>query len=911
MQEDAVVRQRRYRRLCAFAVPFVVVWVVVIFGHVGGHDVAKAVSNGGLAITALAAGVSCGITALRSRGRYRTVWALLGLGMASWGVGQVIWDYYEVVVREEVPFPSMADAGYLAEVPFVVAALVRLPSGTRSIAGRARTVLDGMIVAAALLLMSWMLVLGKIFHGGSGTFFAQMLSLAYPIGDVVIVTIVVYAILRARQTGRTVPPPLLLVGIGLVSLAIADSGFTYQTATGSYYSGAPIDTGWFAGFLLILLAARSPQALHAEKEGLGDVQRSMGLILPYAAVVLATVTSLVELVRGAQFDRFVSWDRSLIIALLVGRQILTLRENVALTRDLEQHVVEVRASEQRFEALVQQSSDVVTLIDRDGVIVYQSESVQRVFGHSATELKGGRFTDLLDDDAREVLEAAIERTIAQPGKVVVVELSMRHADGHVGDTEIAISNLVDDPNVGGVVLNSRDISERKVLERQLLHQAHHDSLTSLANRTLFRDRVEEALAREDRAEQRGAVLFLDLDGFKEINDSLGHASGDLLLTLVAHRLRSCVRPMDMVARLGGDEFAILVEDAEHEVDAHALAARILSSLTTPFVVDGREVFVGASIGIASADASVEMSDQLLRNADLAMYRAKSSGGGTIEHYDPVLHAQLLERMRFEDDLRKALGRGELRLFYQPIMDLATNRPVGFEALARWQHPTEGLVMPDRFIGIAERTGLIQPIGRWVLHEACRQAMIWRTRHPEYADLAVSVNISARQFESDDLIDDVANALDETGLPPHCLELEMTESVLFEHSEDHVSQLARLKALGVRLAIDDFGTGYSSLAYLHRFSVDVLKIDRTFISQLTEADGDLELVRSILRIGQSLHMVTIAEGIETEEQSAMISGLGCELGQGYLFARPLPVGDVDAWLSSSTSRTAGNAAVAAG
>jgi predicted signal transduction protein with EAL and GGDEF domain len=357
----------------------------------------------------------------------------------------------------------------------------------------------------------------------------------------------------------------------------------------------------------------------------------------------------------------------------------------------------------------------------------------------------------------------------------------------------------------------------------------------------------------------------------------------------------------MVARIGGDEFAALLEGAA-QVDAHQLAARILASLTSPFVVDGREVYITASIGIASTDISVEESGQLLRNADLAMYRAKSSGGGAIEHYDPELHAQLLDRMRFEDDLRKALGRGELRLFYQPIMDLRTGLPVGFEALCRWQHPTEGLVTPDRFIGIAEKTGLIQPIGRWVLHEACRQAMIWRSRHPEHGHLTMSVNISARQFQSDDLIDDVANALEESGLPANCLELEMTESVLFEHSEDNITQLSRLKALGIQLAIDDFGTGYSSLAYLHRFSVDVLKIDRTFISQMTEAGGDTELVRSILQIGQSLHMVTIAEGIETERQSELVTGLGCELGQGYLYARPLPVADVDSWLRASVLGT---------
>jgi len=894
MRLDAV--PRRYAQLASAAAPFALVWFVVIIGGVGGKHVAQVVSNGGLALTATAAAASCIVTGLRAQGRYRVVWVLLGFGMLSWGVGQFIWDYYEAVLHRDVPFPSLADAGYLGEVPLVVAALVMLPSGTRSVAGRARTVLDGLIVAAALLLMSWMLVLGTIFRTGSGSLLAQTLSLAYPISDVVTVTIVMYAILRARQTGRKIPVPLLLVGLGLVSLSVADSGFTYQTASGTYYSGAPIDTGWFAGFLLILIASRAPAAADAQQLKEGDVQRSMGLLLPYVAVVLATITTFVELARGASFDRFVSWDRSMIIALLVARQVLTLRENVSLTRDLEANVVEVRASEQRFEALVQHSSDVVTVMDRDGVIGYQSESVHRVFGHAAADLRGHSFTELMSDEQAALFTQAVARMVETPGEALVIEVQLRHADGHVGDTEIAITNLLDDPTVGGVVLNSRDIGERKALERELVHQARHDSLTTLANRALFQERVNESLRRED-GDTPGAVLFLDLDGFKEINDSFGHANGDVLLTLVAQRLRSCVRPRDMVARLGGDEFAILIEDSSGLVDAHALATRILASFANPFALDGREVFVNASIGIASAEQTTEESDQLLRNADLAMYRAKAAGGGTIEHYNPALHSQLLERMQFEDDLRRALGRGELRLFYQPIMDLATNEPVGFEALVRWQHPTAGLITPDRFIGIAERTGLIQPLGRWVLFEACRDAMIWRNRHPQYAELGVSVNLSARQFQNDDLVDDVINALSESGLPPHCLELEMTESVLFEHTEENIAQLTRLKELGVRLAIDDFGTGYSSLAYLHRFSVDVLKIDRTFIAQLTQT-GDTELVRSILQIGHSLHMVTIAEGIETDEQSQLVTQMGCELGQGYLFARPLPAADVDGWLTAT-------------
>jgi diguanylate cyclase (GGDEF)-like protein/PAS domain S-box-containing protein len=877
-------------------------WVAVIFAGAGGSHFRLVFSDIGLAVVALGAGVSCTLTGLRLRGRFRLVWLLLGLSTGSWGIGQVVWTYYEALRGESVPFPSLADAGYLAAVPLAAAAMMLLPVGTRSVAGRARMVLDGLVVASSVFLVSWIVVLGKVFHNNSGGVLEQVLSLCYPLGDVVIVTIVLFAILRARQSGRRIPLSLLLVAVGLVFQSIADSGFTYLTAVGSYTSGHPIDTGWFAGFLMVLLAARTRSAVNGETESETDVPRSMGLLLPYAAVVLALVTSAVELARGVSVDAFVSWDRSVIIALLVGRQILTVRENLSLTRSLEARVVEVKASEQRFESLVQQSSDVVTVVDTDGIVVYQSETLQRVFGYAVDDVENRPIADLLPAEGVALLEEALSRATDDPSVTVLVEVPLRHATGDIRDAEISITNLLDDPNVGGLVLNLRDVSQRRALERQLVHQASHDSLTELANRSVFRERIDHVLSRSDPTRYRGAVLFLDLDGFKEINDSLGHAAGDLLLTTVAARLQSCVRPGDTVARLGGDEFGVLVEGEEHDVDPHALAARILSAFRSPFTVEGREIQVRTSIGIAPADPGVEGSDQLLRNADLAMYRAKACGGGTIERYDPAMHAQLLERLQLEVDLRRALGRGELRLYYQPIVELQTGQPVGFEALLRWEHPTLGLISPDRFIGVAEQTGLIQPIGRWVLHEACRQAMVWRGRHPEHAHLAVSVNISARQFGNDDLADDVINALEESGLPAECLELEMTESVLFEHTDENVSQMQRLKALGVMLAIDDFGTGYSSLAYLQMFSVDVLKIDRTFIAQLTDTNSDAELIRTILKIGQSLSMVTVAEGIETELQARSIRDLGCELGQGYLFARPLPPADVDGWLTAQESTT---------
>jgi diguanylate cyclase (GGDEF)-like protein/PAS domain S-box-containing protein len=889
--------RRRYALECAAVFVVVGVWFALTGANTVGKLGARNVSDVGLVLAAFGASVAC-ISNAGTRFRHRRVWLLLGLSAGSWGVGQVVWTYYEVIAGRQVPFPSIADIGYLTAVPLAAAGLLMLPSGTRSMAGRLRTLLDGLLIAGSVLLISWQLVLVRVYQARTGHLFTDVVSLSYPIGDVVIVTIVAYAVLRARQSNERISAALAMVGFALFCLAVADSGFAYLTATNSYSSGNVIDTGWFAGYLLLLLAARTPSARRTDWQDSFEPARPKGILLPFVAVLAALATSVEELARGVHSGPFVAWTRSTIIALLVGRQILTVRENVSLTKDLEIRVVQLRASEQRFEALVQQSSDVVTLVDAEGVVLYQSESVFRHFGYPASSIKGHPISDVFTDEGAVRFRETLAHVISHPDEVTIVELPVRHSSSRLCHAEVAVANLLANPNVQGIVLNIRDMSERKALSDQLLHQAHHDSLTELANRALFRDHLEQVVC-EDRARSpRGAVLFLDLDGFKEINDSLGHAAGDLLLAQVAERLQSCVRPGDMVARLGGDEFGVLTEGVESIRDAHALAIRILSALNQPFTVESGEVHVRASIGIATTEPGVENADQLLRNADLAMYRAKTLGGGMVERYIPEMHVELLQRIELEGDLRRAIGRGELRLHYQPVVELASCATTGFEALIRWNHPDKGVVSPKSFIGTAERTGLIQPIGRWVLHEGCRQAVIWHEQHPDRAPLTVSVNISARQLERGDLIDDVANALRESGLPPQCLVLEMTESVLVEHTETNLEHVRTLKGMGIRLAIDDFGTGYSSLAYLHRFPVDILKIDSAFINRLNATDRDLELVRNILQIGRSLRMATVAEGIETEEQRQMLSELGCEFGQGFYFARPMPPGDTQLWLQGA-------------
>jgi len=472
-----------------------------------------------------------------------------------------------------------------------------------------------------------------------------------------------------------------------------------------------------------------------------------------------------------------------------------------------------------------------------------------------------------------------------------------YSRGHV-----TVDGFGEPSHVLGVTM---DITDRKQLEEKIAHQAFHDPLTGLANRVLFRDRVAHAIARTQRRGSPPAVLFLDLDNFKAVNDSFGHAAGDHLLTEVAGRLGRTLRAAATCARPGGDEFAVLLEDAPDGAapgaNAACVAERLLAAFAPPIVVEGTEVFVGVSVGIAVAAAG-DTAEELLRNADLAMYRAKTTGKARYEVFEPTMHAAVRRRLELEAELRRAVEEpdGQLVLHYRPIALLATGTVIGFEALVRWRHPSRGLVPPGEFIGIAEETGLVVPLGRWVLREACRQAAAWlRERGPDAA-LSISVNLSGRQLALPELPDHVEQALAESGLPPQSLVLEMTESTLVDHSRATLDRLWMLRGLGVRLAIDDFGTGYSSLGYLERFPVNLLKIDKAFVDRVGAVGNESPLARAILGLGGALGMRVVAEGIETAAQWQRLRELGCELGQGYYIAKPLPADDAVRMLAATVA-----------
>jgi len=425
----------------------------------------------------------------------------------------------------------------------------------------------------------------------------------------------------------------------------------------------------------------------------------------------------------------------------------------------------------------------------------------------------------------------------------------------------------------------------------MVHQALHDALTGLPNRALFLDRLEHALARAIRGGSEVAVLFLDLDRFKTVNDSLGHAAGDELLCAVSRRIVGCMRAADTAARLGGDEFAVLLEDLDSTHEAVRVAERIIAALEEPIGVADREVFVGASIGIATGAYGAA---DLLRHADVAMYRAKALGKGRYAMFEAGMQAEVMDRLDLEADLQRAVDRGELAVFYQPIIALGTGELAGHEALVRWRHPTRGLLAPGAFIPLAEETGLVAPIGRFVLREACRQAARWAAFVP---GLTMNVNLSGRELEDPRLLDDVTAVLRATGLPAERLVLEITETVLMQDTEATIERLRALRALGVRLAVDDFGTGYSSLRYLNRFPLDVLKMAKPFVDGLGSPDGDPALARAIIELGSDLGLHIVAEGIERSPQLAHLQRLGCPYGQGFWFARPMPAAEATAALGA--------------
>ena len=592
------------------------------------------------------------------------------------------------------------------------------------------------------------------------------------------------------------------------------------------------------------------------------------------------------------------WVRGL-AALVLLFDFYTVYQNVQLHRIRRQ----LAERDQLFQLISENAADMIALVDNDGRRLYNSPAYQRVLGYSPEDLQAtSSIEQVHPDDRARVLQAAEKARLSGQGERV--EYRIRHKDGSWRTLESTACAI---RNAGGqtdkLVIVNRDITERKRAEEMLVHNAFHDGLTNLPNRALFLDRLQHALTLSKKhPNYKFAVLLIDVDEFKIINDSLGHTAGDELLIQIGQRLKDSVRRADTVsrprtsdlqdrpanddtlARLGGDEFTILLDDIRDPIEAVRVAERVQAELALPFVVNRQEIVISASIGIACSTSPHTLAEDLVRDADIAMYRAKRAGKARCEVSDTAMHANAVKRLRLETDLRKAFDQGEFRVHYQPIVSLQTGKIIGFEALTRWQRP-EGLVPPMEFIGVAEEIGLIIPMNRQLLREACQHLRFWQSEFPSSPPLTMSVNITPKEFAQPDLASEIRKSLEQSGVDPGCLQLEIIETIAMGDAEKSGHVLAQLKALGVRLSIDDFGTGYSSLSRLRRIPVDTLKIDRAFISHMDSDSESREIVRIIIMLAHNLGLKVVAEGTETEEHINLLKQLNCEMAQGYFFSRP--------------------------
>lgn len=547
-----------------------------------------------------------------------------------------------------------------------------------------------------------------------------------------------------------------------------------------------------------------------------------------------------------------------------------------------------------YDLLAEYSTDIITKYTPDGVCTYASPSVKRVLGYAPEDLVGKPLFEYFHPDDVKSRKKFYTKIIEQPSNESVCYRVKHHNENYIWlETRSNAVKHMETDEVIEIVSVSRDITVRKETEERLLYLANYDSLTGLPNRALFRDRLRRAVARAQRNDTKLALFFIDLDRFKTINDSLGHHAGDQLLRSVARRLKQFARKGDTIARLGGDEFTVIIEGIEDSDDAAIVAEKILDLMAPPFRLDGHEIVVGPSIGITIFPDDADDMRALLKNADTAMYRSKDNGGNCFQYYTSDMNEKAYEYLVLENNLRHALDKEEFRLYFQPQIDLHTKNIIGIEALLRWEHPEQGLLNPEQFIPFTEETGLIEPIGEWVLREACKQAKQWQD--DGLPPVRVAVNLSLRQFVAQDFVGKVAQALQEAGLASHYLELEVTESFLAHNVDQAAETLRELHKLGVQLSIDDFGTGYSSLNYLKQFPLNTLKIDQSFVEDISTDPDGATIAEAIIAMGQSLRLNVIAEGVEQEEQVFFLRGHGCDWVQGYLFSKPLPAEKITQWI----------------
>lgn len=875
----------------------------------GSEELAEIMGDFGLSAAGLLAAVSCFTYARAIDSRERPAWLLFAFSSLMGCFGNAVWGWYEVVLGESVPKPSIADFAFLCFAPPAIVGLLVLAKRPVTRAGWVCLGLDSWLIGGSLLTLSWSLALAHAARtaqsGAPGSVPRAALSLAYPLLDIALVSMVLVLHFRRSETNRSA------VNTAIAALALtvlSDALFTSPLLSAEYQSGQLLDAGWFAGSLLLAYAPWGARRMHpgpdpaaharAERPHSRPITGSLPALTPYLAAAVCTLGILYNVVDGRKVDRVVVFTGCTVVLALVIRQGIMLLDNIALTQELAQ-------KENHFRSLVQGSSDVIMIAAPTGTLRYVSPAAAGVYGREAEELVGTELATLIhpEDLGRVVHE--VRRFLAAPPTeepTTRIECRFRSGGGEWLNVESTVNR-----HQGGLILNSRDVTERVRLQAQLQHSAEHDPLTDLPNRALFTRRVRQALTGRRAGDHSTAVLFIDLDGFKAVNDTIGHQAGDELLIEAARRLQDSVRAGDTAARLGGDEFAALIlgdgnrDRSAREYQVHEIADRLRTTLSQPYRIAGSEVRVAASIGVAFADPGITPSD-LMRNADLAMYRAKAGGKDRVEMYAPQMQAEVVRKAELAGRLRTALHDGEFALLHQPVVSLASGEISAVVAQARWRSAQGILFTPAEFLRVAEYSGggageggstartavpdasRTAELGRWLLEEAVGQAA---ERHRAGHDVPVAVRMTAQRLLDRSMpLGSVEALLTRNGLPSGALVLELAVSDPRVPFDDLERRLAALRRLGVLIALDGFGSGYAAISALRRLPVDMLKLDRGLVEGVVESPRLHKITAGLLRIANDLGMQSVAEGVDLPEQVMALRAMGCSHGQGMAFSGPL-------------------------
>ncbi|MFJ6633161.1 putative bifunctional diguanylate cyclase/phosphodiesterase [Streptomyces sp. NPDC091376] len=850
----------------------------------GSEQLALIMGDFGLSVAALIASVSCFLYARARDSRFRPAWVLFAVSSAMAACGNAVWGWYEVVLGRAVPSPSLADLFFLCFAPPAIVGLLVLAKRPVTRAGWVCLALDAWLIGGSLLTLSWSLALAHTAHFEGESVAEAALSLAYPLLDIVLVSMVLALHFRRSHVNRS--------GINTAIAALAltvlcDALFTSPLLRENYRSGQLLDAGWFAASLLLAYAPWGVRRLEpsagpprAARPAVRPIAGSLAALTPYLAAAVCTLGILYNVIEDRSVDRVVVFTGCTVVLALVVRQGIMLLDNIALTHELAQ-------KENHFRSLVQGSSDVIMIAAPTGILRYVSPAAAGVYGRDADELIGSELATLIhpEDLGRVVHE--VRRFLAAPPSeepTTRIECRFRSGTGQWLNVESTVKR-----HQGGLIFNSRDVTERVRLQAQLQHNAEHDPLTDLPNRALFTQRVRQALGGRRAGDAGTAVLFIDLDGFKGVNDRHGHQAGDELLIQAARRLQDSVRAGDTAARLGGDEFAALIlgdgsrDGPARELQVQEIADRLRLMLSQPYRVEGNEVRVAASIGVAFAEPGIS-AGELLRNADLAMYRAKAGGKDRVELYVPQMQADVVRRTDRATRLRTALHEGEFALLHQPVVSLADGRIAAVAAQARWRSAQGILFTPAEFLRVADDGGRTAELGHRLLEEAVEQAAE-RGRLGHRAP--VSVRLPARRLLDRSMpLGSIEGLLTRHGLPSGSLVIELADSdprISFDELEQ---RLVALRRLGVRIALDGFGSGYAAINALRRLPIDVLKLDRGLVEGVVESARLHKITAGLLRIARDLGMQSVADGVDVPEQVLALRAMGCTHGQGMAFSGPL-------------------------